>query len=186
MSTRLRIAPTLGLILTLAACGGSDGFGPGTGGADPGPGGYVPDELVGSWKYGVISPTNFWDDHTGQYSGNAYGIGAWFTFKANGTYEELVYIYSQQYSCRLQTWTAIKGKMDTDGNLIRLYPTSGNYKVSDTCTSSNNYTRSMTGAELADKQGETWDWQFAVNELDGKTYLYLGIGGGGYPFTAAN
>lgn len=177
-----RMAATLVLATALIACSGSDSTGPGAGNPGGGSGGNVPTELVGEWSYGAISPTNFWNDHTGQYSGNAYGVGAWFTFHAGGTYEQFIYQYTQNYNCQLQVWTWIRGNMDVQDSVISYFPTSGEYKVADNCVASHNYRRDMTSQEINSKQGEQWQWEFALNPNDGKTYLMMGWLGSGQSY----
>lgn len=183
--THSRVASlTLALVtaLSLAACGGDDATNPGNGGGGGGGGGNVPAALVGEWNYGAISPTNFWNDHTGQYAGNAYGVGAWFTFASDGSFDLFVYQYVQNYNCTTQIWTRMRGPMDESNGIIALYPTKGDYKVADNCIASHNYKRAMTSSELADKQGEQWAWEFAVNPNDNKTYLMLGWAGSGQSY----
>jgi hypothetical protein len=167
----------LTLTALLGACGGEDSAGPGGGtGGDlgEGTGAAIPAELVGQWSYGSISPTNFWNEHTGQYAGNAYGVGAWFTFRSRGAYEQFIYQYTQNYGCQTQVWTRIRGNMEVQDDVLTFNPTSGEYKVADNCVASHNYRRDMTGQEISDKQGEEWQWYFAVNPLDNKTYLMMG------------
>lgn len=135
----------------------------------------VPSQLSGEWMYGMISPTNFWNDHSGQYSGNAYGIGVWLDFTPNGRYTQLVYIYTQQYSCRMQTWTEMEGTVTVSGSQITFYPNAGNYKASDTCVGKNNFQRAMTSSELQAKQGETWAWE--IDASSGQPKLFTGPGG---------
>lgn len=159
--------------IAAAACGGSDKA---TGPDNPGtPVSDVPTDLSGEWVYGTISPTNFWNDHTGQYSGNAYGIGVWLDLKPNGHYTQLVYIYTQSYNCRTQTWTEMEGTVVVNGSQISFYPWNGQYKASDNCIASHNFQRSMTSSELSSKQGETWAWQ--IDESSGQPKLYTGPGG---------
>ena len=83
LGRRLAIA---GAALLLAACGGSDKVaGPGGGGGDT-PRSELPAALAGTWVYGNISPTNFWNEHTGQYAGNAYGFADYLSLDESGTY----------------------------------------------------------------------------------------------------
>ena len=176
-------AGALALCLTtvMAACGSDSSTGPG-GDSNDGPGGNpggtpgteVPSELAGAWRYGSISPTNFWDDHTGQYMGNAYGFGDFLSFERSGRYTRLVYIYTNSYGCQTQVWTQMEGTVRVDGFTFALYPTKGRYKVADNCAASRNYERPMTGDELAEKQGDLYNFTFA-NE-NGRSYLMIGVG----------
>ena len=105
-----RAAATL-FALTLVACDVADATGPddATDAPPAAGGGSVPAEMVGGWRYGSISPTNFWDDHTGVFSGNAYGFSDQYVFTANGTFKEYLYIYTQSYGCRIQAWVEMEG-----------------------------------------------------------------------------
>lgn len=151
-----RLALVCGAAL-LAACGGSDAVtGPGGGGT---PRSDLPEGLVGRWRYGVVSSTNFWNDHTGVYAGNAYGISDYYDFAANGTYKRLTYIYTNSYGCQTQVWTEMQGTLTADDERFTLYPTQGRYKVADNCAASRNYTRPMTAAELTERQGDVWVWE---------------------------
>lgn len=156
----------------LAACSDGNGTGPDNPSTPSTP---VPDQLSGEWVYGNISPTNFWNDHTGQYSGNAYGIGVILDLKPNGRYTQMVYIYTQQYACSMQTWTHTEGTVTVNGGQISFYPHKGNYKAADTCIGKNNFQRAMTGDEIASKQGETWAWE--VDYSSGQEKLFTGPGG---------
>lgn len=165
-----------------AACSAADAAdiaGPDGGGGTPGgnPGGgnppatAVPAELLGSWRYGSISPTNFWNDHTGVYSGNAYGMSDHYTFERDGSYTEFAYIYTQSYGCRTQVWTSIEGKVTVADGAFTEYPTKGRYKVADTCAASRNYERAMTAQEIRDRQGRTR--QFQLRAEGGRTFLQI-------------
>jgi hypothetical protein len=162
----------------LAACGGGDS----ATGPDPvddsTPRTDVPSQLAGNWMYGSISPTNFWDDHTGQYSGNAYGFSDYVILSGNGTYERYIYIYTQYYSCRTQAYTVHRGTVTVSASAIAYYPQRGKYKVTDTCVSSRNYERNMTSEEVHDAQGESWDWELGTGS-NGQTVLLLGPSGSG-------
>lgn len=192
MAIRRNWYAALALFALLAsACSGGDSTGPngdGTGspvenpgdnggsgdnGGDNG-GTQVPAELVGKWMHGTISPTNFWDDHTGQYMGNAYGMADYVTFGKDGRYEEFVYLYSQMYNCRTQIWTSKQGTVSVNGDEITFHLKKGKYQVADTCSQRNNYSRPMTADEVEKGDNKTWSWKFAPNEYSGDTYLYLG------------
>jgi hypothetical protein len=70
---------------------------------------------VGDWRYGSVSPTNFYSDHTGAYSGNAYGFSRHYTFFADGSYKDYVYIYAESYGCRQQNWVEMSGTVQFTG-----------------------------------------------------------------------
>lgn len=158
--------------VAIAACGDKNATGPDDSGTPVTP---VPSTLSGEWVYGNISPTNFWNDHTGQYAGNAYGIGVFLDLKPNGRFTQMVYIYTQQYNCATQTWTHMEGTVTVNGSQISFYPTKGNYKASDTCIASHNFQRPMSSSELSAEQGETWAWE--IDDSSGQPKLYTGPGG---------
>lgn len=139
----------------------------------------LPAELVGSWRHGRISPTNFWNDQTGAYAGNAYGMSDYYEFTAGGSYKRMTYIYTQMYSCRTQTWTEVRGTLTADAGRFTLRPTEGRYQVANSCAKSQNYTRPMAAAELAEKQGETWAW--SRTQRDGRSVLAADRPGGTEP-----
>lgn len=170
---RARMALVIGALAATAACGGGkDATGPDDSGL---PRTDVPSSLAGDWFYGTISPTNFYDDHTGEYSGNAYGIGVYMQFAPNGTYKEYFYAYTQTYGCRTQVWTYMEGTVEVTSSSFTFYPSKGNYKVADTCVSGNNYTRNMTRDELVEKRGDSW--QYYLDDSSGSARLYTGPGG---------
>lgn len=139
----------------------------------------LPAELVGNWRYGRTSPTTFWNDQTGVYAGNAYGMSDYYEFAAGGTYKRMTYIYTQMYNCRTQTWTEMQGTVTADAGRFTLRPAQGRYKVANNCAKSQNYIRPMTAAELAEKQGEAWTWSRV--QRDGRTFLAADKPGGTEP-----
>jgi hypothetical protein len=164
------------LAALLAACGGDSSTGPGDDGEGPDggtPSSEVPPDLVGSWRYGSISPSNFWNEHTGQYAGNAYGFADYITFQRRGKFTRLVYIYTNSYGCQTQVWTQMEGTVEADDETFTLYPTKGKYKVADNCVQRNNYERPMRANELREKQGDEFRWSFEEGEYDGRTYLAI-------------
>jgi hypothetical protein len=172
---RLAAVALLSLSTLAAACGGSDSAtGPSIGDT---PRSEVPEELVGDWLYGSISPTNFWNDHTGQYAGNAYGFSDYWQLDEDGSFQRYIYIYTQNYGCRTQVWTHMQGTVVVSSGSLAAYPQRGDYKVADTCVSRNNYRRAMTRDELLDKQGDEFDYGFDV--LNGQLWLLMAPSGTG-------
>ncbi len=165
-----RLAPAA-LTSLAAGCAVEDATGPDGGGTDGGTGGSVPAALVGSWRYGVISPTNFWNDHTGVFSGNAYGMSDHYVFNRNGTFKEYTYIYTQSYGCRTQVWVEMNGGVDFDDATFTTEVTGGRFKVSDSCSSSRNYDRAMTDAERRERS-KTRPYA-ARTDGSGATYLEI-------------
>jgi hypothetical protein len=138
--------------------------------------GSVPAELVGAWRYGSISPTNFWNDHTGTFSGNAYGMSDHYVFQRNGTFKEYTYIYTQSYGCRTQVWVEMSGAVRFDDETFTTQVSGGRFKVSDSCASSRNYDRAMTASEREERSKTR---AYAVR-ADGSGAAYLQILDGRY------
>lgn len=176
-AARLRAAAITAVVVTLAACGGGDSTGPGAV-VDDTPRTDVPSELAGDWLYGSISPTNFWNDHTGTYSGNAYGFSDYVMLEADGSYKRYIYIYTEYYGCRTQSYTYHVGTVTVNGGTITYYPQQGKYKATDNCVASRNFERPMSRDEVVDAQGDAWDWEIGVDAL-GQTVLLAGPSGSG-------
>jgi hypothetical protein len=137
----------------------------------PAPDNTVPSAVVGAWRYGAISPTNFWNDHTGVYSGNAYGMSDQYEFAADGTFTEYVYIYTQSYGCRTQVWVEMRGRVQFDETSFTKRVASGRFKTADTCAASRNFDRAMTQAEAIERSKSA---TYAVRaDASGKTYLQI-------------
>lgn len=174
-----RPAATLLAALVLGACSVTDATAPDEGGSDAGGGGATgraPSELVGEWRYGSVSPTNFWNDHTGVYSGNAYGFSDHYVFRRDGTYTEYVYIYTQAYNCRTQVWVEMGGTMRYDGEggsgTFTNTVTRGRFKTSDSCASSRNVDRAMTTAEMRERSNKTHVWNLRT-DANGRRWMQI-------------
>lgn len=169
---RLLTAATLILATALAACGGDASAATAPDGNDgAGNGTSFPTELVGTWVYGVISPTNFHDAYTGAWVDNAYGTAVLFEFRPNGTYTQSILIATRAYSCKSQVFIYNEGRAVVEGAVIKAYPTTGSIKARDTCVAANNYDRPDN---VANKQGSQYGWTFKLHD-DGKTYLLIGV-----------
>jgi hypothetical protein len=167
-----RAAATL-FALTLVACDVADATGPddATDAPPAAGGGSVPAEMVGGWRYGSISPTNFWDDHTGVYSGNAYGFSDQYVFTANGTFKEYLYIYTQSYGCRIQAWVEMEGAVTFAESQFTTNVGKGHFKTVDTCASSNNKDRDMTASERTERS-KSYVYSMK-SDASGKSYLEI-------------
>ena len=175
-----RRAGLAALALALAACGdptestapeGGSGANGSPGGSSGNSGGVVPSSVVGAWRYGSISPTNFWNDHTGTYSGNAYGMSDHYAFERDGSFKEYSYIYTQSYGCRTQAWTEMSGTVRFGATTFSKTVTRGKFKVADSCAASRNYERAMTAAEAAERSKS---YEYALrSDAAGKTYLQI-------------
>ena len=132
-----------------------------------------PSELTGSWVFGLISPTDFYNASTGEWVDNAYGTAVLFDFKPDGRYTQSILIKTSAYNCRMQVYIYNEGRAQVEGSLIKVYPTKGTIRSRDTCNAVNNYERPD---DIARKQGDKYGWTFQ-QESDGKTYLLIGVGG---------
>ncbi|GJG86089.1 hypothetical protein tb265_12700 [Gemmatimonadetes bacterium T265] len=173
-TTRLaaRAAASAAALAALFAAACADATGPkaadgGSGSADA----SVPAAIVGSWRYGSVSPSNFWDDHTDVYSGNAYGISDQYVFNRDGTYKEYLYVYTQTYGCRTQAWVEMSGPVHfTDGSFTTQVA-DGHFKTIDPCAPSHNKDRPMTDDER-NERGKTQTYALRTDDA-GKTYLAI-------------
>jgi hypothetical protein len=173
-NTRRRAATALAALfaVSLAACTVADATSPDDGGTDiPASGGTVPASVVGGWRYGSVSPTTFWDDHTGLYSGSAYGMSDQYEFAANGTFKEYIYIYTQSYGCKIQAWVEMQGTVNFDASQFTTRVTSGRFRTIDTCASSNNKDRAMSSSEAAERS-KTNAYVLKA-DASGKTYMQI-------------
>ncbi|GJG89562.1 hypothetical protein tb265_47430 [Gemmatimonadetes bacterium T265] len=138
------LAAALVALAALAAAGGAHAAA--TPAAEP-----VPATVVGSWWYGIVAPTDFWDDHTGRYAGNAYGISDQYVFASDGTYTQRTYLYTQAYQCRTQVWVEARGTVRFAGASFAKAVQTGRFRSRDTCAASRNFDRPMTDRERADR-----------------------------------
>jgi hypothetical protein len=159
--------------LLATACQIEEATGPGDGGpTNPPPtSGAVPSAVVGNWRYGSVSPTNFYNDHTGAYSGNAYGFSRHYTFDRNGTYKDYVYIYAESYGCRQQNWVEMSGTVQFTGTDFTTTVTSGRFKTVDSCSASNDKDRAMTASERSARS--TTSTYVLRTDPNGKAYLSI-------------
>ncbi|HEV7298584.1 MAG TPA: hypothetical protein VGN72_04405 [Tepidisphaeraceae bacterium] len=134
------------------------------------PAGTVPQELLGEWFQGTISPTSYWDTQSGKYLGNASSMGSTYRFHPDGTYEEYVYIETRMYNVQTVIWTTYKGTVDFKADTFTVTPTWGHYKTGG--TSSQKTDRDMTEEELA-KGKKTYNWKLEKNPDTGKTHFVV-------------
>jgi hypothetical protein len=136
--------------------------------------GVVPDEFVGgTFKAGALSLLQFWNSHTGEYVGRN-GYLAFFTFGRDGTYTLLVYTLMRgNYGCSTEVWSEYAGTATFREDTFETRPTSGRYKVVDSCFG-NFYQRVASSADL-EANARTWYWAWERNAADGKTYLRIGF-----------
>jgi len=118
-SAALRCARTISTatltvcIALLPACGSDDGpSGPGDDGNAPRT--TVPDELVGQWYSGNVSPTDYYNPNTGSWSGAGYGEGVLYKFTRDGHYEFAFQLTSRLYDCYTLTQFYVRGTMTVD------------------------------------------------------------------------
>jgi hypothetical protein len=132
-------ARSLLLLLACAAlaCGTDDADADPSGpdGAAAAPSTRVPDELVGTWYSGDVSPTQFYNPNTGQWGGSGYGKGLFYTFKQDGRYEFGFQLTSQLYGCGTLTFFYVTGTMTVNAaaRSYTLHPTSAKRLERNTC-----------------------------------------------------
>jgi hypothetical protein len=159
---RARLAGAAALALTLAACGGSDA---GATGPGDGHGSRVPDELVGKWYSGTVSPSNYYDPSTGHWGGQGYTSGVMYTFTPDGHYVMAYQTTSELYDCGTLTLFYVKGNMTVDASraIYELHPTSAKRIERSNCGGGNS------DSEFED-DGESGYYEVAQAE-DGSIWL---------------
>lgn len=143
-----------GLLAVLGACSSTEpGTGPDT------PPGSVPPELVGSWYYGSVSPTNYYNPNSGQWS-NAYGEGMFYTFKADGTFEFGYRVYAGSYGCTNTMMWYKSGSMSSEpaAKTVTVRPKTALLNSKDNCRPEWNYEKEI------DKSPEQLGWRFGQDE----------------------
>lgn len=133
----------------------------------------TPQEMVGGWRFGIGSFTNFWGNQ-GQYYGSGGGTSVYWYFESDGDYKQQVYINRRNSGCLIETWTETVGTTTFNGNKFTIYPVTGRYKAADTCIDKNNFDRPMTAQERKDFV-KTFLWKFETNPDDGKLYMMVGF-----------
>jgi hypothetical protein len=185
-----RRAAGRGLVLTLcitlftAACGGSDrAAGPGAGvggGDDNSPSSRVPDELVGAWYAGDVSPTEFYDPNTGSWGGQGYSEGVYYRFAADGHYDFGYQLASELYGCGTRTLFYVTGTMTVDetAGVFELHPTSAKKIEQNSCSGKNTETPF---------EGEGESNYYEVRQDDaGHVQLWVRATDGHYDWSALN
>jgi hypothetical protein len=171
-STLLRAALALASCALLAGCG-DDGGGEAPN-PDLTPRTQTPQEMVGGWRFGSSSFTNFWGNQS-QYHGSGGATSVYWSFERDGGYKQQVYISRRNDSgCLIETWTETVGTTTFDGNKFTIHPVTGRYKAADPCAEKNNFDRPMTDQERKSSV-RTYLWKFETNPKDGKTYMMVGF-----------
>ncbi len=155
----------------LAGCGSDSGDDDGT--PDVPPRTATPQEMVGGWRSGSASFTNFWGNQN-QYYGSEGGASVYWSFESDGDYKQQVYLNRRTNGCLIETWTETVGTTTFDGNTFTIYPATGRYKAADTCLDKNNFDRPMTAQERRDFV-KTYLWKFETDPSDGKRYMMVGF-----------
>ena len=138
------------------------------------PGSTAPPNIPGSWVYGVLSATDYYNASNGSYIGNGYGTSVLMKFTADGKYEQSIYIEATTYNCHTKVFIYNAGTVKWGATEFRVYPSTGRVRSSDTCNAAFNYDRPD---DIARKQGDVYSWAFERNASDGKTYLMIGPNG---------
>ncbi len=158
---RSGVGGLIGVVVGLVACATTEP------GGSVGGGGTVPAELVGSWYYGSVSPTNYYDPGSGQWS-NAYGEGMFYTFEANGTFEFGYRVVAGAYGCTNTVMWYKSGVVSTDPVTVTVtvLPRVALLNSQDNCRPEWNYERPI------DKRPEQLSWRFGQDEW-GTEALFL-------------
>ena len=133
----------------------------------------TPAELVGDWKFGIGSFTNFFGPQ-GQFIGSGGGTFVRWGFTADGHYTQQVYLRRRNYNAVIETWTETTGTVTFGDGSLTIRPTQGRYRAADSLVDRNNFDRSMTEKERKDFV-KTFLWKFERNADDGKRYLMIGF-----------
>ncbi len=150
------------LLAGLQACGAGD-----AGNGPAGEPGQVPAALLGSWYYGSVSPTNYYDPGSGQWS-TGYGAGMFYTFRADGTFEFGYAVQAGSYGCTNSVMWYKAGRVDADPALplVTTRPDVALLNSRDNCRPEWNYEKPI------DPSPERLRWRFGVDEWGGEA-LFL-------------
>lgn len=161
---RVEMRALAGLVAGLVACTSTE---PGSDGGVPN--GTVPAELVGSWYYGNVSPTNYYNPGSGGWS-NAYGTGMFYTFKADGSFEFGYQVYAGSYGCVNTVMWYKAGAVNADPatHTVTVSPRVALLNSQDNCQPEFNYEKEI------DKSVEHLTWRFGQDEW-GYDALFLGF-----------
>ncbi|MFC5408472.1 hypothetical protein ACFPMF_04085 [Larkinella bovis] len=146
--------------------------------SEPGPGGFVPGDLAGKWLHGNFAMANFWG-YDGSYQGNPFEQSVAFNFMTSGHFEMFYIGVANDYGCRTESLTYLKGKVDFDeaASTFTITPAEGTYRGFYSCASNRNFNRKATQEELKQQQ-KTYSYQFTE---DGR---WLMIGGSSFKTTS--
>ena len=109
---------------------------------NPGSGDRVPSQYVGTWVSGNVSPVNFYSPSTGSW-GAPSGVGMFYKFLPNGTYEKGVLLQSTLYGCTMSVFFYLRGTIRVDGSTFDLRSSMSKMKSVDNCVQKNNYEKTV-------------------------------------------
>jgi hypothetical protein len=91
--------------------------------------------LVGAWRKGPVSSTDFYDPATQTFVTPA-GDGQWLRIEANGTFTagEYGHAVDPQTGCELTGWLYQTGEVAVSGSRLTITPTSGMARYENACT----------------------------------------------------
>jgi hypothetical protein len=169
-----RLAAVAALAVSLAgatACSSGDGaLGPASGDDNDfgdGPRSEVPNELVGTWYTGGVSPTQFYNPHTGSFGSPGYGNGLFYTFTPDGGFVKGFQLSSSLYGCGTITLVYIRGTVTVDESSFDIHPSSGEMLEQNTCSNTSEERPIDLEAEA-----ETLAYEVGVDE-SGDPVLYV-------------
>lgn len=134
----------------------------------------IPADLVGEWRYTSVRGTTYWDTSSGAYLGHGGGNSGLYVFAKDGTFKEYVYMEnSPTVGWTTKIYTTTEGKVEVEGDTVKLTVLKGHYKTQDNRVPRYNIDRDMTPEE-AKKMARTC--RFALSSEGGKTSLVFDLG----------
>jgi hypothetical protein len=98
--------------------------------------------LVGTWFWGTVSSTSYYNSATGEW-GNASGGGAKYSFNPDGTYEGNFLFQNTFYSCTTKFFNYEEGTYTFADDVLTLTTILDKTKSEDDCNASGNYEKDI-------------------------------------------
>jgi hypothetical protein len=98
--------------------------------------------IVGSWFWGTVSSTSYYNESTGIWA-DPSGGGLKYTFNPDGTYEGNFLFQNTFYSCSTRIFSFTQGTYSLEDQLLTLTPTLDKTKSEDDCHPSKNYEKDL-------------------------------------------
>lgn len=144
----------------------------------------VPASMVGKWASGYNSSTQIIDTYNGQYLGNAWQSGKYFSFSADGKYAEFYYMASAGFNA--STATKVIGTVtfnETEGSFV-FHACQGHYRGWQNGVKTVD--RDATASEVANQLTQKYYYSFETT--GGITWMQIRFDPAGTPssFKAVN